>query len=559
MKSLLTFILPVCVFCLAACGGGGGGGTAVDNGNNVDSGGELRFSFTDMSADTGLMHAWGIENPTANSMPEMFAGGVGAGDFDNDGLTDLYFAAGDTEANRLFRNQGDNRFVEITGIDSLVMKGSGPIFCDFDGDGLEDIFVGGVEGDPNYLLQNAGNDTFNDVTATSGLTVTVANTISAACGDYDLDGDLDLALAHWGAQKQADTQHIWENTSGGGAITFASASVATGIAATIVGESQNGVLGDDDIDYSFTPTFADLNNDGFPDLAMVSDFSQTQVFLNNQDGTFRNVTNDVIKDRNGMGSAIGDIDNDGDLDWFVTAIFNVTDGGNVLSIGNRLYKNLGNGEFTDVTVTPAGVDRGGWGWAACMADFDNDGLLDLFHTNGWDNEADGDNYETDQVRLFLAEGDGSYREVASRVGLDDTGHGRGVVCADFDVDGDVDILITNNNPDGQNSVVYYRNDSEDSDNHYLGVRLNGIDPNRAAVGARIYITLGQETQMREVMLGGNYASNNPVEQHFGLGQAATIDQVRVVWPRVIGSDPAPDTLLNDIPADQFLTIDHPAL
>ena len=558
MKLRLRFILPISMFCIAACGGGGGGGVA-DNSNNLGSQRELKFSFTDVTADTGLAHRWGIANPTAGSMSEVFGGGVAAGDFDNDGLIDLYFAAGDIEHNKLYRNEGGNRFTEVTLLDRLVMKGSGPIFCDFDGDGLEDIFVGGIEGSPSYVLQNAGNDVFNDVTATSGLVITVANTVSAACGDYDLDGDLDLVVSHWGAQKQADTQHLWKNVSSGGNIRFESASIESGIAASIVGESVGGVLGDDDIDYSFTPTFADLNNDGFPDLAMVSDFSQTQVFLNNQDGTFRNVTNDTIKDRNGMGSAIGDIDNDGDLDWFVTAIFNIADTGNVLSIGNRLYENLGNGEFADITVSPAGVDRGGWGWGACMADFDNDGLLDIFHTNGWENEADGDNYETDQVRLFLADGNGGYQDVASRVGLDDTGLGRGVVCADFDMDGDVDILITNNNTDSTNSVIYYRNDSADSENHYLGVKLNGIGPNHAAVGARIYVTVGEVTQMREVNLGSNYASNNPLTQHFGLGRSALIDEVRVVWPRVLGTDAVPDTLLTEVSADQYLSIDHPDL
>lgn len=557
VKLLSTVYLLALLTFIVSCGGGSSsGGSGAGPAAEVPA---LGFSFADVSTDTGIDHSWGIANPTAGSMSEVFGGGVGAGDFDNDGLTDLYFVAGDIDGNRLYRNEGGNRFTEVTVMSALRMKGSGPIFCDFDGDGLEDIFVGGIEGDPSYLLQNTGNDTFEDVTAASGLALTVANTVSAACGDYDLDGDLDLVMGHWGAQQQADTEHLWENTSSGGSISFRSSSVESGIAATIVGESSGGVLGDEDIDYSFTPSFADLNGDGFPDLAMVSDFSQTQVFINNRDGTFTNTTNAVIKDENGMGSALGDIDNDGDLDWFVSAIYNVTDGGNVLSIGNRLYENLGTGEFGDITLSPAGVDRGGWGWAACMADFNNDGWLDIFHTNGWENEADGDNYETDQIRLFLSAGDGSFQDVANRVGLRDRGMGRGVVCTDFDRDGDVDILLTNNNSGGERSVVYYRNDSADSGNHYLGVKLAGIAPNKAAAGARIYLTAGNVTQMREVMLGSNFASNNPPDQHFGLGETDSVDELRIVWPKLAGADPVADTVLQNITADQLLSIDHPDL
>ena len=113
---------------------------------------------------------------------------------------------------------------------------------------------------------------------------------------------------------------------------------------------------------------------------MVADFRTTKVFLNNQDGTFSNATDvNVITDRNGMGSAVGDYDNDGDLDWFVTSIFIGTQGNS--GNGNRLYRNDG-GQFVDVTDT-VGVANGGWGWAACFVDLDNDGHLDLYHTNGW--------------------------------------------------------------------------------------------------------------------------------------------------------------------------------
>ena len=132
------------------------------------------------------------------------------------------------------------------------------------------------------------------------------------------------------------------------------------------------------------------------------------------------------------------------MDWFVTSIYNLdVDQGTYF--GNRLYRNWGSGTFEDVTDV-AGVADGGWGWATCFADFDNDGHLDLFHVNGWIRYR-GKNFTTDQVRFFHAQGDGTFRERATEVGLEDTGQGRGLACFDAERDGDIDIVITNNSED----------------------------------------------------------------------------------------------------------------
>ncbi len=469
------------------------------------------------------------------------ASGLAAVDYDADGDVDLYVAGGDATPNRLFRNEGDGTFVDVSaeaGLD-LVHKGSGPTFADIDGDGDLDLFVGAVDGDPYYLMENR-NGTFVDITADSGLGIAAPNTFSAAFADYDADGDLDLALAHWGNPEQADTETLWRNTGDG---TFESYSVQSRIAETLVDSSDPQAL---QIrapafrrDNSFTPNFADIDGDGDLDLLMASDFRTSQVFANTGDGRFRLTTDrEVIKDQAGMGAAVLDYDNDGDLDWFVTSIYKVADD-DTAGYGNRLYANDGMGVFTDVTDA-AGVANGGWGWAACSADFDNDGHQDLFHVNGWREESDvpDNDYVRDQVRLFRSNGDGTFVDEAEASGLTDRGQGRGVACFDADRDGDIDIAITNNGDEG---IVFYRNDSEHA-NHYLGVRLEGF-----GIGARVTVAAGGRTQVQEMRAGNNFVSQNPMELHFGLGEADAAD-VTVDWPD------GPRTTVTGVMVDQLLTV-----
>ncbi len=473
-------------------------------------------------------------------------GGIAAADIDQDGDIDLYLVGGDGSTNMLFRNDGNNQYTDVSAaskLDALHM-GSGPAFADIDGDGDLDLFVGSVDGDPIYLFRNDGNQ-FTDVTQNSGISVTADNTISASFSDYDQDGDLDLFLAHWGNRPRPDTESLWQNNGDG---TFTSASIPSGIADQLIGP-QGGLS--DLFDYSFTPVFSDIDGDGDPDLLLASDFETSKVFTNNGDGTFLDTTDrDVIIDRNGMGNAVGDYDNDGDMDWFVTSIYESSERPDA-NFGNRLYRNLGDGTFEDVTEL-AGVSNGGWGWGTCMEDFDNDGDLDIFHVNGWNREnprepGRNDEYTNDQVRYFESQGDGTFVEAATEAGLIDTGQGRGAVCFDSDRDGDLDIVITNNQD--VRSVVFYRNELTQN-NHYLGIKLEGNGLNTAGVGARIAVTDGLTTQIREIRAGNNYVSQNPAEAHFGLGSIQNVD-VTVFWPD--GSQ----TALINVAADQLLTIPQP--
>ena len=278
---------------------------------------------------------------------------------------------------------------------------------------------------------------------------------------------------------------------------------------------------------------------------MAADFETSQVLLNNGDGTFTNVTDqDVIVDQAGMGSAVGDFDNDGDMDWFVTSIFNLdVDEGELF--GNRLYRNDGNGIFSDVTDDSATRD-GSWGWGACAADFDNDTRIDIAHVNGWREDPNKD-YAGDRVRLFhnISESSIVFEDRAASSGFDDRGQGRGIACFDAERDGDIDIVISNNDPA---NVVFFRNQT-DTSNHYLAIRLGGMGLNTFGVGAHITLTTDDGTQVRE--LGGinNFVSHNPFEVHFGLGSATRAD-VTVRWPD------GETTMLTTVEADQLLTINQ---
>ena len=503
-----------------------------------------RATFSDVSTESGIGHVFTVADPGNVSEPVHMGGGLAAADFDGDGYTDLYFVAGNGSRNALFRNEGNNRFTNVAATLGLDVShlGSGPAFADLDGDGDLDLFIGAVDGDRYYLYrQDAGG--FTDVTANSGLAITAANTFSAGFTDYDMDGDLDLVLSHWGNDQQPDTQTLWQNNGDG---TFTSASIQSRIAEQLIGQ-PTGMPGS--VDYTFAPVFSDIDADGDPDLLFAADFGTSMVFENNGDATFLNTTDrNVIVDRNGMGSVTGDYDNDGDMDWFVTSIYGNPDLVNGPNIGNRLYRNDGSGKFEDVTEA-AGVADGGWGWAACMQDFDNDGDLDIFHVNGWNKTYPGNSsgfseYARDQVRYFESRGDGTFVNAATEAQLIDTGQGRGAVCFDSDRDGDIDIVLTNNH--NVDSVVFYRNDLSGS-NHWLGMRLVGKGLNTAGIGARIEVTDGNRTQVREVSAGNNYVSHSPAEAHFGLGTSQSVDVV-VYWPD------GDRTELDNVAADQLVTI-----
>ena len=431
------------------------------------------------------------------------------------------------------RNLGNGTFEDVAAAAGVAANGdmaSGPLFFDADGDGALDLFVGGTRGTPNRLFVSNRDGTFTDRTAASGLPP-IMDTFSASAADYDRDGDLDLFLTHWQTPMQAS--HLWRNNGHG---VFVNVDDTAGI----------NTIGDGMWDWSFTANFCDLDGDAWPDVVVTGDFKTSRVFMNRRDGTFADATTPVISDENGMGAAVGDYDNDGDVDWFVASIFDETGVPNAEwgITGNRMYANRGDGSFDDATDI-AGVRRGGWGWGASFVDVDNDGWLDLFQVNGWPFEVE--TFLADPSRLFMNAGDGTFLERSSEAGAADTGQGRGVVCFDYDRDGDIDLFITNY----RSAPVLLRNDS-DNGNAWLTLSLRGPARNVQAIGARVRIESGGLTQAREVGCGNNYLSQNPAELHVGMGTHERADRIRIDWP-----DGAVTTLL-DVAARQRLVVEHPS-
>lgn len=556
---------------IASCGGGGGGGADISSSTPdpiqpppgtttqapaVPLTPVAHVLFVDATVASGLDFSHRFASET---MGGMVSAGVAVGDYNDDGWLDVYLAQGDTGVSKLYENRsgtGSYDFIDVTAAAGVAGetsdKASGPAFVDYDGDNDLDLFVGSVDNTPFRVFNNLGNGSFAEVTASSGLgDIGRENNIGVAFGDYDQDADLDLFIGHWTFTEnelpQGSTRHLWRNNGNG---TFSDVSDEALITEAIIEETN---------DYTFTPTFADIDNDGDPDMLVVADNTTSQVLINDGDlggglYAFSYATDrDVITDDAGMGASVADFDNDGDLDWFVTSISlgdsdndrpTEQDNAGFNLSGNRFYRNEGNGVFTDQTDS-AGVRKGYWGWGSCAADFNNDGYLDIFHVNGMD-EPNTNAYLEDPSRLFINNADGSFTEYAEPLGLEDRKSGRGVSCFDGDQDGDIDILIANN----RDTARLFRNDGGNQLN-YLNVELRSNAPNTRAIGARIYVSAGDMTQLREIHNGNNYVSQNPAEQHFGLNELTLIDSIRVVW-----SDGS-ETIRNSVSPNQRILVNYP--
>jgi len=557
--------------------------------------------FVDVTADSGLAFQVGFTRPylirNQRAVTESTFGGIAAGDCDGDDDVDLFITYGNTGGpdggggpNRLYLNQlkeqGEGlKFVDIAeeaGVANTRADGkgndrhSGPTFADMDGDGDLDLYLGGLHGDPNKIFANDGSCHFTDVTANSPdiVNMLATNTISAGFGDYDLDGDLDMFLTHWatsdliyrgeGGERTQETDHLFRNDSDAAGIRFVNVSEASGMSKLTWLTRDFDFYGrPQDADFTFTATFARINDDVWPDIALASDFGTTQLALNSGDGTFRSLDNAVLRRAQfGMGSALGDIDNDGDLDWFITSIEGPSDGV-IPPWGNRFYLNDGTANrFVDISDA-LGIASGSWGWAACLVDIDNDSDLDIYHTNGWSEPflVPEEDYKAPPDRLFVMNAAGTYTDEAEAFGLGDPVSSRSAVCADFDQDGDIDLLeMTNLKP---NSARLWENKSAAAGNHSLRIKLEGLPPNTQAAGARIHVTVGQKRQMHEVTIGSNFASQNPTVQVFGLGEATAADEILVEWPAIKGAGPQIGTLLSGpFPASepgQTIVIRHPEL
>ncbi len=471
---------------------------------------------------TGLNHVRPASGPT--SFLHMSGGGA-AGDYDGDGWVDLYFTRFDGP-DHLYRNLGNGTFEDVALPAGLAQPyaTNGAAFGDIDNDGDLDLYVSGIGPNPDaspnrhYLFINQGDGTFTEeaIARSAHVSLTSSPTgMSVAMGDYDRDGYLDLLTSDWDVPTTLSSSKLLRNEGADNPGHFIDVTSAAGLDVFRKNKS-----------YRFAPRFSDLDNDGNPDIAIVSDFETSQLFWNNGNGTFTDGTipAGVGIDTSGMGSTIGDYDNDGDLDWYVTSIlFSPTSDPNT-NAGNKLYRNEGNRQFTEVAFQ-LDVMPVGWWWGTSWLDYDNDGHLDLIATNGWFSQ-----FPDDPTTLWHNNGDGTFTNVTLAEGITDTGQGRGLMTLDYDNDGDLDVVVINN--DGE--PVFYRNDAGNG-NAYLKIKTIGTASNRDGIGARIIMdpdtTVIGDEQYREIDGGSNFLSQNEMTAHFGLGPfSGTIDNITIHWP-----------------------------
>ena len=484
---------------------------------------------------------------------ERMTGGAAAGDFDGDGATDLLVTRLDGH-DLLFRNRGDGTFEEVSaeaGLERWNLATNGAVWGDVDNDGDLDLFVTTVGDTRHYLFIN-DDGVFTEQGIERGVAVDTGDRrigFSASFGDYDLDGFLDLHVTEW-----RPSQLVGEAVAGVRLLRNLGAQAPGHFEDTTeqAGVQMQGVISQTQAQltegtFAFGSTFVDLDGDGWPELAVASDFGTSRLFWNNRDGTFSDGTlaAAVGTAQNAMGTTFGDYDADGDLDWFVTSIYSFqrgSPGGDEEGTkdGNRLFRNDGGRQFSDAT-DDANVRDGSWGWGAAFFDADNDGDLDLTMTNGMEMMP---GYHADAMRFWQNDGRGQYRSMSTAAGLDDIEDGKGLLIFDADNDGDLDVFVVNN----ASQPRFYRNESRGAGS-WLRVSLEGTISNRQGLGARVSVfAQGLPEQIREMGVSSHFLGQSEDTLHFGLRTSRNADIV-IRWPAS-----GLVTTLNDIPADSWIRV-----
>ncbi len=499
--------------------------------------------FRNVAAAAGLTSAF----PNGGSESKKFiveTTGSGAAflDYDNDGLPDIFLVSGEGGTNRLYHNEGGGKFRDVTAAMGLLSSGWGQGVCagDFDNDGYTDLFV--TYWGQNRLYRNVGGKRFQDVTAGAHLTQNrVRYNTGCAFTDIDNDGRLDLFVANYlkfdpaSTPKPGDNPYcfyrdlpvacgprglpfdrnlLYRNNGDG---TFTDVSEESGVAAP-VGHYGLGVLAED------------FTGDGLPDIYVACDQTPSLLYINRGHGKFEEealprgvALNEDGRAMSGMGLDAAAYAGDGRLGIFRT---------NFSDEYETLYRDRGDGNFDDVTLS-SGLGRNTRyvGWGTGFFDFDNDGWKDLFLVNGHVfPEVDRlgiDIHYKDHPILYRNQRDGTFADISAAAGpaLRERHSARGAAFADFDNDGAVEILVNN-----QNEPPSLLKQSGKPPGHWLLLQLTGTRSNRSAIGARVVVKTAELAQSGSVRGGGSYLSQNDFRLHFGLGTAAAADRIDVTWP-----------------------------
>jgi enediyne biosynthesis protein E4 len=527
--------------------------------------GTIPVCFTDVRQAAGITFRQDATATQEKYYLETMGTGLGWIDYDQDGLLDLYLVqSGATDIytppqplrSALYHNNGDGTFTDVTekaGVGGAGHYGQGVAVGDYNNDGYPDLYVTGYG--RAILYHNNGDGTFRDVTGKAGLADEGQWSTSAAWIDYDKDGWLDLVVCNyieWSPQNnlwcgehrpgyraychpdnyRGERIKLYHNNHDG---TFTDVSKKSGIG---IPEAKGlGVV------------TADFNNDGWPDIAIANDTWPNFLFINQRDGTFKDVSfiSGVAASADGryeagMGIDAADVDGDGWLDIYITHLdFEL----------NRLYHNNHDETFNDATYT-AGIAANITflsGVAARFLDYDNDGWPDIVQANGamLDNISlyhSEEQYPQPKL-MFRNLGQGKFAKVSEYLGPDFMRPvvGRGLATADFDNDGDIDVAI---NVRGDYPELL-RNDGGNA-NNWLTVKLLGTKSNRDGLGTVLKLTAEGFTQLKQAQGGMSYMSASDPRHHFGLGQRKKIESLEITWP-----SGQVDKLANLSP-NQFITV-----
>jgi hypothetical protein len=499
---------------------------------------------------------------------ETMTGGVALFDYNNDGLLDIFFTNGaqipslkkSTPGfhNRLFRNNGDGTFSDVTEKAGLAGVGysMGVAAGDYDNDGFVDLYVTGFN--CNQLFHNNGDGTFSDVTAKAGVSGTSPGrgkpwSVTAGWIDYNNDGLLDLFVVNY-LDYSISTAHSCQTDN---IVDYCSPSEYPGAPNICYRNNGDGTFTDVShqshisqyVGKGMGVAFADYDDDGFTDIFVSNDTYPNFLLHNNGDGTFTDVAltagvayNENGKTVAGMGTDFRDVDNDGRPDIFHAAMFGDT---------FPLYRNLGNGQFEDITDKTglAAMTTRLTAWGTGIFDFDNDGNKDIFVSGSaiLDNsmEVNHKPYPLPNVLYRNLGNNMIFKDVSAQAGAGfslPAAH-RGAAFGDLNNDGKIDIVVTIMN--GEPQLLMNRSQNQ---HHWIILKLVGVSDNRDGLGTKVKIITKNGVQYNEATTAVGYNSSSDKRVHFGLGSATVVDRIELAWPTGVKQ------VLESIAADQVLTI-----